>query len=181
MNLQEFLQKLKQHGIENEIPNISLENAEFLLEQIKQIKAKNILEIGTANGYSTIHFANCIQEWDGKITTIEFSSLSYEAAKKNFEEVWLSNITQLLGNALSILPELKETYDFIFIDGMKKRSRDFLELCLPKIKKWWIIVIDDVIKFKHKMESLYEFVETQKLPYEIIQIDQDDGIMMFRF
>lgn len=40
-----------------------------------------------------------------------------------------------------------------------------------------MIIIDDVIKFRHKMEDLYNYVEEEKLNYEIIQIDSDDGIM----
>jgi predicted O-methyltransferase YrrM len=49
MNIDIFLQNLKKHGIENEIPNISEVNAIFLRDLIKIKKAKNMLEIGTAN------------------------------------------------------------------------------------------------------------------------------------
>jgi len=43
-----------------------------------------------------------------------------------------------------------------------------------------IIIIDDVIKFRYKMESLYEYVESENLDYKIIQIDTDDGIMIIK-
>ena len=113
------------------------------------------------------------------MTTIEFSALSHNAAKKNFEIVELTNIDSLLGNALDILPKLEKKYDFIFIDGMKRRTKDFLELCIPKLSKCGIIVIDDVIKFREKkMENLYNFLEEQKIPYEVKHIDADDGIMI---
>ena len=135
MDINTFLKQLKQYGLENEVPNISEDNAAYLLDLVSSIQAKEVLEIGTANGYSTIHFANCIKDWGGSITTIEFSTLSHEAAKKNFEKVGLLNITPLLGNALDILPTLPSKYDFIFIDGMKRRSKDFLALCIPKVKK----------------------------------------------
>ncbi len=94
-----------------------------------------MLEIGTANGYSTIHFASTVGKWGGYVTTIEFSALSHNAAKKNFEIVELTNIDSLLGNALDIVPKLEKKYDFIFIDGMKRRTKDFLELCIPKLSK----------------------------------------------
>jgi predicted O-methyltransferase YrrM len=178
MDIQNFLIQLKKHGIKNDIPNISEENAQYLCSILSQLQAKEVLEVGTANGYSTIHFAHTIQAWWGQITTIEFSSLSHETAKKNFAEVELTNIQPLLGNALDIIPKLETTYDFIFIDGMKRRSRDFLELCIPKIKKWGIIVIDDVIKFREKMVGLYEFLEDKNIVFELIQIDADDGIMI---
>jgi predicted O-methyltransferase YrrM len=45
-------------------------------------------------------------------------------------------ITAILGNALDEIPKLPDNeYDFVFIDGMMRRSKDFLELCLPKTKK----------------------------------------------
>lgn len=54
----DFLRALKVYGIENNIPNFSEENARYLRDLIQKIGAKNILEIGTANGYSSIHFAD---------------------------------------------------------------------------------------------------------------------------
>jgi predicted O-methyltransferase YrrM len=40
-----------------------------------------------------------------------------------------------LGNALNEVGKFEDDFfDFVFIDGMKKRSKDFLELCLPKTK-----------------------------------------------
>ena len=63
MNRVAFLKELKQHGIQNNIPNISLENACFLRGILREKQVKNMLEIGTANGYSTIHFACEIEKW----------------------------------------------------------------------------------------------------------------------
>ena len=179
MDIQIFLKELKVFGLANNVPNISEENAEFLVWILHTRRSKEVLEIGTANGYSTIHFASTVGKWGGYVTTIEFSALSHNAAKKNFEIVELTNIDSLLGNALDIVPKLEKKYDFIFIDGMKRRTKDFLELCIPKLSKWWIIVIDDVIKFREKkMENLYTFLEEKKIPYEVKHIDADDGIMM---
>ena len=88
-------------------------------------------------------------------------------------------INQIWWNALDEIPKLPDDFfDFIFIDGMKKRSVDFLKLSLPKLKKWWFIVIDDVIKFKEKMVWLYPFLEENNIVYNVIPIDLDDGILM---
>ena len=45
---------------------------------------------------------------------------------------------------------------------------------------WATIVIDDVIKFRYKMESLYKYLESEKIDYKVIQIDSDDGIMIIK-
>lgn len=177
MDIERFLKELKAHWLKEEIPNISEENAAYLVWILEKIQAKNILEIGTANGYSTIHFAHCVEKWKWSVTTIEFSPVSFAAAKQNFEAVELKNIEQLLWNALDIIPTLEDKkFDFIFIDGMKKRSLDFLKLCIPKLQPQWIIVIDDVIKFRHKMVWLYEFLES--IPHKVVPIDADDGIIV---
>lgn len=61
-NITNFLKQLKQYGEKNNIPNISEKNAEFLKSLIQEKNCKNILEIGTANGYSSIQFASLLQK-----------------------------------------------------------------------------------------------------------------------
>ena len=176
-----FLKDLKKHGQENDIPNISEESACFLRSLLEEIQVKNMLEIGTANGYSTIQFADILEKIWGHITTIEFSENSYKKAQENFEMTEISHcITQHLGNALDIIPKLEEMYDFVFIDGMKRRSLDFLKLVWKKVPIWGTIVIDDVIKFRHKMVGLYEYIESEQIDHSVIQIDEDDGIMIIK-
>lgn len=85
MDRELFLQELKAFGKANDIPNISEENADFLRNIIRKRNVKHMLEIGTANGYSTLHFTFELEKIDGHIDTIEFSPLSYRLAKKNFE------------------------------------------------------------------------------------------------
>lgn len=180
MEIEKFLQDLKKIWEENEIPNISFRNARFLRDLIKIWKVKNMLEIWTANGFSAINFAIELQKNNWNLITIEFSENSHNLAKKNFLEAWVSDlINPIWWNALDEIPKLENNFfDFIFIDWMKRRSVDFLKLSLPKLKNGWFIVIDDVIKFKDKMVWLYEFLEEEKIIFNVIPIDYDDWIMM---
>lgn len=179
MNIDIFLQELKKHWIQNEIPNISEVNARFLRDLIKIKKAKNMLEIWTANWYSAINFAIELKEIQGKLTTIEFSRLSFDSALENFKIAWVLDIINAINwNALDIIPILEEKYDFVFIDGMKRRTKDFLELVWDKVLPWGIIIIDDVIKFREKMIWFWEYLEDNKIAYNIIPIDIEDGIVM---
>jgi predicted O-methyltransferase YrrM len=61
---------------------------------------------------------------------------------------------------------------------MKRRTVDFLSLVWDKVEPDWIIIIDDVIKFKDKMVWLTEYLETHNIQHNIIPLDPDDGIMM---
>lgn len=181
MDQELFLQQLKKHGELKDIPNISQKNAQFLRKLISDNNTKHLLEIGSANGYSTIHFAIEIEKTWGKITSIDFSQIAHEEALENYEIAQVSHIiSHYFWDAREIIPLLDEKYDFIFIDGLKKESRNFLELIWNKAIPWAIIVIDDVIKFRYKMESLYEYVESQNINYEVIPIDRDDGIMIIK-
>lgn len=174
-----FLEQLKIYGELNNIPNISEKNAEYLKQLIKKRNIQSILEIWTANGYSTLQFASILQEIWGYVTTIEFSQLAYEMAQENIEASWLSrNIKQYYWDAREIIPHLTESYDMIFIDGLKKASLQFFLLAQKKLNTWGIIVIDDVIKFRYKMEDLYTYLDTNQIPYRLEQIDEDDGIMI---
>ncbi|MBW7954330.1 class I SAM-dependent methyltransferase [Candidatus Gracilibacteria bacterium] len=179
MNLDNLLIALKKRGEANDVPNISLTNAKFLRDLIKIKKVKNALEIGTANGFSAINFALELQKTNSKLTTIEFSLLSYNEALKNFKDFQvLDYINSIHGNAIEVIPTLNEKFDFVFIDGMKKRTKDFLELVWDKVEDGGIIIIDDVIKFEHKMIGLKDYLKDNQINYNIIPIDIDDGIIM---
>ena len=179
MNRIKLIKKLRIYWIKNDIPNITDTNAKFIGDLIKIWKVKNMLEIWTANWFSAIYFWIELEKINWKLTSIEFSERSYLQALENIKEAKLQNTIKLINwNAIDEIPKLKEVYDFVFIDGMKKRTKDFLDLIWKKVKLNWIIIIDDVIKFKEKMIWLDEYLEKNNIKYNTIPIDIDDGIMM---
>ena len=163
----------------NNIPNITETNAKFLKDLIKIWWYKNALEIWTANWLSAIELTSQLIKNSWKLTTIEFSHPSYLQAIENIKKAWLEKNVKLLNwNALFIISELEEIYDFVFIDWMKRRSVDFLDLVRDKTKQNGLIIIDDVIKFWEKMQGLKKFLQKNKIDYNIIPVDVDDWIMM---
>lgn len=174
-----ILRQIKKEWIESNVPNISENNALFLQNLICINKPKNILEIGTATGYSTIAMWLLLEEYPWVITTIDFSKPTHEKAKNSIKEAWLEDIiTPLFWDALNIIPELDQEFDFIFIDGMMKQTVDFLMVSWDKLTHEWIILIDDVIKFKNKMVWLDHFLDQNNIQSITIPIDEDDGVMM---
>ena len=177
--IEDFLLQLKNHGEKNDIPNISLTNARFLRDLILLKQPKNILEIGTANGFSTINFAIECQKFWWHIDTIEFSQNSYDRAEENIQGADLGTyVTQHFWNALDLIPKMDKKYDFIFIDGMKRRTKDFFELSYPLLRSRWIMIIDDVILYEEKMKNLYDVLANNDIVYNIIPIDVHDGVIM---
>lgn len=178
INRQEYISRLREFWLQNEVPNITDENARFLRNIIKIQKTQNMLEIGSANWFSAIQFWLELEKTWWKLTTIEFSEPSQKQVLENIEAIWLENIiTSIRANALFEIPKLEGTYDFVFIDWMKRRTKDFFDLVYDKVEDWWIIVVDDVIKFRVKMWYFWEYLEKNKFKYSILPIDIDDWIL----
>ena len=79
---------------------------------------------------------------------------------------------------LTNVPERR--FECIFIDGAFRMTRDFFDLSYPLLLPGGIMIIDDVIKYRWKMEGFHEYLESLGISYEIIQTDEDDGIMFIR-
>lgn len=172
------LRHLKQVGIEQHIPNISEENAEFLKQLIREKNPKHLLEIGTANGYSTLHFSTAISE-AADITTLEKAWNMHNFAIENFKACKIKNIHAIWCDANQAIPILADWFfDFVYIDAMKKEYLNYLLLTLPKMTSDALIVIDDVEKFRDKMEDLYTWLEENHIPYRLEKTDVDDSIMI---
>ena len=92
----------------------------FLSIISKIINPKNVLEIGTYSGYSTL----CIAEGlgaNGIIHTIDKNEELLEIQNKYFEKSGYRNqIKQYTGNALQIIPKIKVNFDMIFLDADKE-------------------------------------------------------------
>lgn len=134
---------------EKEIPliQVSPELGKFLQMLIKMINARNVLEIGTLTGYSTIWMARGLNA-DGKITTLEINEHHAAAAKINFTKAGLENkINLITGNALESLKELnEEKFDFVFIDADKPGYPSYYEKVIPMMNKGGIISLDNTLK-----------------------------------
>ncbi len=179
VNRLEYIKKLREFWLQNEIPNITDNNAMFLRNLIKIQKTKNMLEIGSANWFSAIQFWIELEKLWAKLTTIEFSEPSQKQTLENLAATWLENtVNSIRANALYEIPKLKEFYDFVFIDAMKRRTKDFFDLVYDKVKLGWIIVVDDVIKFRDKMWDFWDYLNKNNLEYSLIPIDGDDGILL---
>ncbi|ODG91110.1 MULTISPECIES: O-methyltransferase [Bacillaceae] len=126
----------------------------YLLAKIKG--AKNILEIGTLGGYSSIWLARALPE-DGKLTTLEISHEHAKVAKQNIIEAKLQEKVEIIiGKALDTLPTLKESkplFDFIFIDADKPNNPHYLKWALKLASSGALIIVDNVVR---NGEVIYE-------------------------
>lgn len=82
-NVALFLEQMREMGDKRDIPNISWDTAAFLIEQLRMRNISNMLEIGSANGFSTMMLALACP--DASITSIEFSRHAFEELRQNLQ------------------------------------------------------------------------------------------------
>jgi len=133
---------------------------------LKSINAKKILEIGMSVGYSGLWFADAIMSntQDGQITTIDREQFKIDSATRNFEEAGVSSLIKIRkGEARKILDEIKEEFgenyfDFIFIDADKESYIEYLDLCLPLVRKGGIIGADNILLPERFNEMMADYL-----------------------
>ena len=189
MNKQE-LEKIKQKALEEHIPIIMDDTLEVIEKYLKGNKPHKILEIGTAVGYSAICFTEILAE-DGQIDTIERDTERVKEAKENIKKAEVENKINIYeGDAVEILPTLKNKYDVIFIDAAKGKYPFFLKEALRMLNTNGIIFADNILYKgyvmsdynKHKqrtaVRNLREYIkevnENPELETEILEVG--DGL-----
>lgn len=111
----------------------------------KLVYPENILEIGTYTGYATLCLAEGMKE-NGSIDTIDINEELFSIQKKYFDlSPWKDQITQHMGDALEIIPNLGKKYDLVFIDADKDNYLNYFDLIMPIMNKGGIILSDNVL------------------------------------
>lgn len=148
------LKQIEQFARQNHIPVLLGDSAEFLANIVKTKQPKNILEIGTAIGYSgTIML---LSSENANLTTIEKNEESYIKAQETFKTFNVKNrVNQILGDGLEAIKELQknnEKYDFIFLDGPKGQYIFYYPILLNMLTKNGCLLVDNVL-FKGLVRS----------------------------
>ncbi|MBL1293195.1 MAG: class I SAM-dependent methyltransferase [Thiotrichales bacterium] len=129
---------------------ISPEQGQFMALLVKLINAKNILEIGTFTGYSSLAMAQASSD-DTKIITCDVSEEWTSVASRYWQLAGVANKVELrLAPALDTLNSLvkqgrSESFDFAFIDADKTNYQAYFEKCLDLIRPGGLIAIDNVL------------------------------------
>ncbi|MGB4955288.1 MAG: O-methyltransferase [Leptotrichiaceae bacterium] len=141
---------IENEAILNKVPIITRDVLKYMLFIARSEKSSNILEIGTATGYSGIFLAQVAAENKGNFTSIEIDENRYSEAVNNFKKMDLLNGKNnlILGDALEEIPklyDLNKKYDFIFMDAAKGQYRNFFKLLFPILSENGIMFIDNLL------------------------------------
>lgn len=140
-----MLKEIEEFAHKNFIPIIRPLSRQILCEQIKKSNPKQILEIGTAIGFSGLLMLNCSNAF---LTTIEKDKPRAEIAINNFKKFGLEDRVSLIcDDAMNVLKEftLKNAkFDFIFLDGPKGQYYRYLPFLEKILNKNGVLFADDV-------------------------------------
>ena len=150
------LKELENFARKENIPIIPHETVAYFRFLMETIQPKNILEIGTAVGFSASLMATASPQ--AKVTTIDRYELMYSRAKANFERLGLADrITQLEGDAADILPTLEQgKYDFLFMDSAKAKYIEFFPYCMDVLEVGGVLMVDDIFQGGTILEDVME-------------------------
>lgn len=122
----------------------------------KLINPKSILELGTFTGYSTLCLAEGLHA-DGQIHTIDVNEELVDFQRKYFDKSGFGDqIIQHTGNALDIIPELKTSFDLVFIDADKPNYCNYFHLVIEKLNPGGVILSDNVLWHGKVIEAIDE-------------------------
>ncbi len=124
--MKEQILEMEQYALENNVPIIEKKSIAFIMKYIKEKQIKNVLEIGTAIGYSAILMAS--SDKDTLVTTIERDETRYMEALKNVKKCGMDKkINVVFQDALELNLSEDLKYDLIFIDAAKGQYTKFFE------------------------------------------------------
>ena len=147
--------RIEEEALKCRVPIIRRETAALLKVLICALRPKQILEIGTAVGYSTLLMSRVMPE-GCHITTIEKYEKRIPVARRNFQRAGKEPcITLLEGDAQEILKTLSGPYDFIFMDAAKGQYLGWLPEILRLLSPGGVLFSDNVMQDGDLIESRY--------------------------
>lgn len=135
------IKEIKDYAKENNVPIMIEDGINFLTTFIIKHQTKNVLEVGTAIGYSAIMMA--LASPNIKITSIERDHERYLEAVKNVKKFDLEDRITLIYNDASLV-ELNDKYDLIFIDAAKGKNMTFFKKFSENLNEDGYIITDNI-------------------------------------
>ena len=166
--MKEHILEMEKYAVDNNVPIIEKKSIAFIMRYIKEHNVLNVLEIGSAIGYSSILMASSTK--DVQVTTIERDEVRYMECLKNVKKCGMEKkINVVFQDALELNLSDELRYDLIFIDAAKGQYIKFFEKYKNYLNPGGVIITDN-IKFhgyvgesskldKGNLKSLVEKIE----------------------
>ena len=125
--------------------NVDPRHGRLLRILAESTKAKQVVEIGTSNGYSGLWLCLGLKAAGGKLVTFDIDHEKVLLARANFKRAGVENlVTVIEGDAHRMVSQLKEPIDILFIDADKEGYLDYLNQLLPLVRPGGLILADNM-------------------------------------
>ena len=190
----ENFKELVDYAETNRVPIVSQDVARFIELLLKIIKPKNILEIGSAIGYSSLIMSKAS---DADILTIEKDEETFKVLKENLKKYDEDNkIKAINDDAINALKSMdkEEKFDFCFIDANKSQYEEYLNLVYDLTRDNALILIDNILfrgfvakdednkRYRTIIKNLKKFIEDVKSDkrFTASLLTVHDGLLLLR-
>jgi caffeoyl-CoA O-methyltransferase len=141
------------------------------------VNAKNVVEVGTSNGYASIWFCLALRTTGGKLTTFEIDAQRASLARENFKRAGVDKLVTIIeGDAHEKVTMLKEPIDIVFIDADKDGYLDYFNKLLPLVRPGGLIIAHNTTDVASRMQDYLEAVTTNPELETIFLHEQTAGI-----
>jgi predicted O-methyltransferase YrrM len=180
-NIRQLLQRLEAEGLKHDsaetehsrkMLNLEPATAEVVAILLQIAGTRNVLEIGTSNGYSTIWLAATIGPLGGRVTSIDKDPQKHALARENLAAVDLLRYVDLrLGDATEIAARLTGPFDCLFFDADRISAPKQLDLLLPKLSLPGLLLADNALSHPDQIAGyLARIEEIQRISHTIIPV-----------
>ena len=154
----EVLGEIEARGEREFLPIIGPDKGKILAEAIRKAEPKHVLEVGTLIGYSAILIGKELDA-DAEMTTIEIHAKEAKVAEENIRRAGIRpRVNVIVGNAIKVIPTLKDCFDAVFIDAKKTEYLQYLGLMEVKLHKGTVVVADNAGIFADQMQDYLDYV-----------------------
>lgn len=155
-------------------------DATMLRILVEARNAQRGIEVGSEQGYGAINMGLGFERTGGKLLTLEIVPALVKECRQNIQTMGLTEtVTCIEGDALKTLPTLEGTFDFMFIDAVKKDYLKYFKAVEAKLKPGAVIVADNVIRSGKATADFLDYMK-DSLDYEIVVIraseEKNDGM-----
>ena len=164
-------------GPHSEILSVTPEDGRVLRLLAEATGAKNIVEIGTSNGYATLWFCLALRTTGGKITTFEIDPKRVLLALENFKQAGVEKLVTIIeGDAHQNVTNLKGPIDIVFLDADKGGNLDYLNKLLPLLHPGGLILAHDTTDAAERMREYLDAVTNNPALETVFLHKQGPGI-----
>lgn len=156
---------------------VSEEDGRFLRMLVAASRARRVLEIGGASGYSALWMAQAVRANGGKLVTIEYDPARARELEQNIKRAGFTDVvTVAAGDAFAQIPKLPGTFDFVFLDAWKKDYQRFFDLVFPRLDRGGLFLAHNVVNKASEMGPFLKTINTNPALWTSIVTPSGEGI-----